>query len=146
MSTRSAPTRRLKQFKRTRVRRPPQYRESPIQKSIVNFLEVALPIDAIYFSIPNEGRRTIEQIRFAKAMGLRAGMPDLGIVYRGRSYFLEVKDPLKGRLSKSQGETIPALESAGALVATVTSPEMVEQKLQEWGFPLKAKLSVPKIV
>lgn len=121
------------------------YRESPIQKSIVNFLQAALPENALFYAIPNEGRRSPQQAGLAKAMGLRAGMPDLGLVHEGRAFFLEVKDPKRGRLSKSQSETIPQLRAAGAGVAIVTSPEEVEHQLRAWGIPLKASIRLPGV-
>ena len=64
--------------------------EAALQKKIVQFL---LLNDAFYFSIPNEGQRSVVTGAQLKAMGLYPGIADLGIVVDGKIHFLEVKAP-----------------------------------------------------
>lgn len=47
---------------------------------------------AFYFSIPNEGKRSVVMGAHLKAMGMLPGIADLGIVVDGKIHFLEVKD------------------------------------------------------
>ena len=72
--------------------------EAALPKKIVQFL---LMNDAFYFSIPNEGQRSVVMGAHLKAMGLYPGIADLGIVVDGKIHFLEVKDA-KGVQSASQ--------------------------------------------
>jgi hypothetical protein len=56
---------------------------------------------------------------------MRAGVPDIYCIYRGQSYWLEVKS-LTGKLSKVQQEEIARMKAAGARVFTVRSLEDVK--------------------
>jgi hypothetical protein len=70
--------------------------ESRIQQEIVQFyrnnfcLEHHTPRHAI-FSVPNEGKNAIEQMR-KKSTGLMAGVSDLIVVQPDRVLFVECKD------------------------------------------------------
>jgi hypothetical protein len=56
---------------------------------------------------------------------MRPGVPDIYCIYRGQSYWLEVKSST-GRLSKVQQEEIARMQAAGARVFTVRSLEDVK--------------------
>ena len=71
-------------------RRKAAHPEAALQKKIVQFL---LMNDALYFAIPNEGKRSPIMGAHLKAMGLYPGIADLGIVVDGKIHFLEVKAP-----------------------------------------------------
>ena len=79
------------------------------------FLDLVLPADAFWFHTPNSGRRGKAAGGRLKAMGMKAGIPDLCIIYRGRVFFVELKT-LKGRLSTVQRDMHIRLEEAGATV------------------------------
>lgn len=49
--------------------------------------------DALYFSLPNEGKRSPIMGAHLKALGMYPGIADLGIVVDGKIHFLEVKAP-----------------------------------------------------
>jgi hypothetical protein len=70
-------------------RRKAAHPEAALQKKIVQFLMMN---DAFYFSIPNEGKRSVVMGAHLKQMGLIPGIADLGIVVDGKIHFLEVKD------------------------------------------------------
>ncbi len=72
--------------------------EARLQKLIVQHL---LMNDAFYFSIPNEGKRSVVMGAHLKAMGLYPGIADLAVIVGGKIHFLEVKDA-KGEVSASQ--------------------------------------------
>lgn len=63
--------------------------ESVLQKRIIQYL---LMNDAFYFSIPNEGKRSVVMGAHLKQMGMLPGIADLGVVVDGKIHFLEVKD------------------------------------------------------
>lgn len=50
----------------------------------------------------------------------RAGLPDLVVIYRGRTYWFEVKQP-GGRPTPLQAATIDAIRAAGGAAYVVTS-------------------------
>jgi hypothetical protein len=62
--------------------------EAALQKKIVQFL---LMNDAFYFSIPNEGKRSVVMGAHLKAMGLCPGIADIAVIVGGKIHFLEVK-------------------------------------------------------
>lgn len=73
--------------------------------------------------------------------GVKAGFPDIEIIYEGRSYFGEIKVAKKGRMEESQKAMHPHLRNAGAPVDIWLSPEDVMASLVKWGIPhLGAKI------
>ena len=103
------------------------------------FLDTALPDSAIYFHTPNAPRNKVTGARL-KAMGMKAGVPDLCIIYRGDVLFVELKTA-KGRLSPVQKAMQMQLASAGAHVMTeCRSVEALEAYLEQF-MPLKARLA-----
>lgn len=95
--------------------------ERELHKVIANFLDSALPPDAYWFPIPNASRRGGRQAAaMLRAKELKKGVPDIGIVYRGRAIFIELKAG-KGRLSPVQKAEHLKLILAGACVVTLNS-------------------------
>ena len=117
----------------TRRNRP----EEMLQRATASYLDLALPNDAVWFHPPNGGARSKAEAGIFKAMGVKAGVPDLIIIYRGRVVAIELKGE-KGRLSPAQKEMHAQLSLAGALVYTAMSVEHVEGFLRGAGVPLKA--------
>lgn len=83
--------------------RQPDHRESDLQITIVQFLEIALPDDATYFHVPNGGKRDEVTGGILKAMGMRAGVADLIVLWRGYALSVELKTD-DGKLSDAQDE------------------------------------------
>lgn len=69
----------------------------------------------------------------SKAMGLRAGAPDLLIVFRGRAIFIEFKRPVGGSLSAEQRRVHTEITLAGGIVTVVRSVEAFEGLLVTLG-------------
>lgn len=86
--------------------------ERVFQKSVCQYLNVALPSGAWYSAIPG-GNRSV-----TTTPGYRSGTPDLLIIYKGRSIFIELKAPRKSA-TKHQRDVHHELVLSGALVATV---------------------------
>lgn len=113
--------------------------EENLQKAIVRFLGHALPPDSFFFATTNQrGTRKRFEMGILKAMGARAGVPDLCILHRGRFFGLEVKAPKTGRLSEHQANAADAIVQAGGFYSVVRSVEEVERCLRAWGVILRA--------
>lgn len=112
--------------------------EDEIQRPIVDFLRVALPADASFTAFPGGGKRSKVEAAIMKGLGVRAGMPDIQIVWQGRYHGIEVKVPKKYP-TEVQRDMHAELCHAGGRVAVCRSLADVEETLAEWGIPLKAR-------
>lgn len=114
--------------------------EEQIQRSIADFLDRALPGDAIWWHCPNGGHRHPVVAGKLKASGVKAGVFDIIIIWRGRPILFEVKDR-DGDLSGPQ-ETFQARALlAGATIGPICrSVDDVHDYLErDLGMPLKVK-------
>lgn len=81
-------------------------KESDIQKQIFNYYtKIADDKNIVFFSIPNESAMTVLKmfgiagdivsrlINHFKAMGLLPGMTDIGLMFKGKTYYFELKRP-----------------------------------------------------
>lgn len=112
----------------TRRARP----EEQLHRAVAVYLNMVLPHDSVWFHIPLGGKRSKAEGGIFKAMGVKAGVPDIYILHRGRSYFIELKP--KGRYaSKVQKDMMDNLGRAGAGVALCRSLDEVTSDLSAWG-------------
>lgn len=118
----------------------PQPDESATQTSVMQFLDNALPDDAFAFHVPNGGKRNVIEGAKLKRMGVKAGVPDICIIYRGWAYGIEMKSG-KGKLSMPQIVTHSHLARAGLHVQTCRTALEVESALKGWEIPLRARVS-----
>lgn len=72
----------------------------------------------------------------SKAMGMRAGWPDLQLIFRGRAITIEMKAE-DGRLSDAQKERKVEIEAAGGLWFEVRSLKEFVGVLDALGVPCK---------
>lgn len=114
--------------------------EDDLQRDIVRFLTVALPADATFYAVPNGGKRHKREAARLVGLGVRAGVPDLAVVHRGRALFLELKAKA-GYLSQRQREMHRELSYAGAAVCVVRSVAEAEAALLAAAVPLRASLA-----
>lgn len=78
-----------------------------------------------------------------KAMGVKAGFPDIGIIWTGRIYLIELKArETRTRLTMAQLNVHQQMRMAGAKVQTCYCLADVQTQLLAWGFPLKWKMAV----
>jgi len=77
--------------------------EQAIQRAAVQYLRIMENLGELtFFHVPNGGRRSRAEARIFKGLGVRAGVPDLVVLFPGgRCAFIEIKSN-KGRLSTSQ--------------------------------------------
>jgi hypothetical protein len=76
--------------------------EGRLQRAICQHLMLAGVPGMIYFSVPNEARRSIPVAMDLKAKGLRAGVSDLVIFKDGCAFCLEVKAKGEKQSEKQQ--------------------------------------------
>lgn len=113
--------------------------EEQIQRAVTQWLDAALPDDAVFFAVPNGGARHPAVAAKLKATGTRRGVPDLSLVWKGRAIFIELKAK-GGSLSPEQRAMHERLTLAGAVVLPIArSVEEVEAFLETLGMPLKGK-------
>ena len=113
--------------------------EQMLQIAVAQYLELALPTDAVFTAINPIPAKSKAAAGLSKVMGLKPGIPDILITWRGAPYLIELKAK-RGKVSDAQLTMINRLSSAGASCAVCHSAEAVMGHLIEWGFPLKARL------
>ena len=117
--------------------RPPRrHVEDDLQKQVMEFLDWALPPEGIAYAVPNGGLRSRRVAARLKGTGVKAGIPDIAIVYRGKSFFVELKAG-RGIQSAAQREMADKLNYCGACVLLCRRIEDVEAGLLEACIPLR---------
>lgn len=106
--------------------------EEQIQRAVVQHLKIRSMPGVFYFHPANGGRRTKAEAGIFKAMGVRAGVPDLIFFYRSQIFGLELK-AAKGKLTPIQTQTINDMETAGARTAVANSLDEALITLECWG-------------
>ena len=118
-----------------------QHPEDDFHVTVAQYLgverNVALPDDAVWTTIEPGGKRGKREAGRLKAKGLKPGLPDIIVIYRGQLICFELKAP-GGALSKAQKAMHAQLVEAGALIHTVKRVEEAEGFLRGAGVPLKA--------
>lgn len=116
--------------------------EAKLHKAVAVYLRFCLVEDAFWFHVPNGGKRHDTIAAQLAGMGVKAGIPDLCIIYRAKAHFIELKID-HAYLSAIQKQVHQQLNRAGARVATCRSIPEVESALDAWGIPLRGEV-VPK--
>jgi hypothetical protein len=84
------------------------------------------------YAIPNGGQRNKIVAAKLKKEGVTAGIPDIFVADGKPGLFIEMKEPKKGSLSKTQKEVIPILEGAGYPVAVCYGWEEAKQAVETY--------------
>lgn len=125
--------------------------EEQLHRSIVQWLAVSLPSGWMFWHTPNGGGRSAAEAGILKALGTRAGMPDLFILGPGSKLIaIEVKAPpetlksgapsqAKPRVSDEQLRTINDLGANGVPTLIARSIEDVSTALRNMDVPLKGR-------
>jgi hypothetical protein len=112
--------------------------ETPIHKAIVQWIEAVSP-STFFWHTPNSAKRSHAYNNALKAMGMRAGVPDLTIIAEPPGpclAFLEVKTA-KGPLSPGQKEFRLEVEGRGVPYAVVRSVDDVRAAFRAWLVPMR---------
>lgn len=104
----------------------------------MDYLDLALPENAHYFAVPNGGKRSKAEGQIFKATGVKAGVPDLAVIYNGIFHGIELKAKYR-KPTAVQKERHRLLRNAGARIVTCWQLEQVESFLRAY-MPLRASL------
>ena len=99
--------------------------EERLQNAVVQYFAIALPKDCEFWHTPNAGKMSPSYGRRLKLMGVKAGMPDLFLLYDGQLLGIELKTK-GGRIEVSQKAMHARLSDLGCPVAVCRSIEDVE--------------------
>lgn len=114
------------------ARLPPQPTELQLHIAIVGHLRHR-GVSGLWFThVPNGEFRAKATAAKLKAMGVRAGTPDLVLLLRGRLYALELKRH-DGRLSNEQRIAKDDIETAGGFWACAWGVDEALDILRSWG-------------
>ncbi len=113
--------------------------ERKLHIAIWDWMQLALPPDAVAFHPANGEYRTAKTGALLKRMGVVAGVPDFLIFWNGRTLAIEVKAP-GGRVLPAQIKMGQRLLRAGVMTTVVYKPEAVESFLRSVGMPLRASM------
>lgn len=117
--------------------------EELVQEPCMQFLDCALPPDAFAWHVPN-GRMVTKICRqIGKAMGVKSGIYDIHILWRGRLIIGEVKPAKGGKLSPEQVAMGERFTLCGAVVCPYpwTSVEVMVGFLETLQIPLRARFT-----
>lgn len=135
-------------------RAPRRDLEHKLQCAVADYLDRALSgvTEATWFAVPNggsrrartarDGRRVSPEGARLKAEGVKPGVADIIVVWRGKIIAIELKTPKpKGYQSKDQAAWEAELTLAGGLYTVCRSVDEVEAFLDVLGLPLRARLT-----
>jgi hypothetical protein len=113
--------------------------EEQFHRSVAAYLTAVLKPPTFFSTFPSGGGGRVRGGKL-KAMGLKAGMPDIFIWYVSeygpRTLALELKSKT-GKLPKEQKEVHRALENIWVEVEVVRTLEEVQSALVAWNVPMK---------
>jgi hypothetical protein len=106
--------------------------EETIHRAVVQHLQVRAMPGVFWFHPANGGKRTRAEAGIFKALGARAGLPDLIVFDRSQIFGLELKSTT-GRVSPAQRQTLNDMEVAGARTHIAYSLDEALTALEFWG-------------
>jgi hypothetical protein len=112
--------------------------EHQLQVAVSQYLDRALPLDAWWTSIDSAGRGAIAGAKM-KRRGVKRGVPDILVIWRTRTLWIELKS-LKGRPSSAQLGFSIAANNAGHWYRLCRSLEQVAYVMADAGIPLRARI------
>lgn len=113
--------------------------EDIFHESVADYLDAMLPAECWWTTFPAGGGGKARGGQL-KAKGLKAGVPDILIVQRGKLFGVELKSP-KGIVSDEQTNTHADLVAVGVPVAVCHTLDGIDAALRRWGFQLKGRLA-----
>lgn len=119
---------------------PPIIREHPLQQQIAKLLAIEIApagkvsdCGVVWFAIDHSDfAGKVPGVRIGR--GIIAGIPDLFVLHRGRTHYIELK-AADGELTDEQKAVAIAVVIAGGRVGIATCAEHVLACLDAWGVP-----------
>ena len=106
--------------------------EEAVQRAVVSHLEHRGVPGVVWFHVPNGGSRSRAEAGVFRALGTKAGVPDILLFHRGRAYGLELKRERGGRRSPAPSEMHAQLRAAGVEVAVAYGLDEALEQLKLW--------------
>ena len=102
--------------------------EQAIQRAVVQYLGIMENLGELtFFHVPNGGGRSKAEAGIFKGLGVRAGVPDLVLLFPGgKCAFIEIKAP-QGRLSAAQKAFRSTAEEMGFSFLEARAVDEVER-------------------
>lgn len=114
--------------------------ERNLHAAVASYLDNCLPPTAFWYPVPNGAHMKGQHAAMMSRTGqLKAGVPDICVVYLRRAVFIELKSA-KGVLSDEQKRVHGQLTLAGAVVAVCRSLGDVMGFLMTLQIPLKGRV------
>lgn len=114
-------------------------REEAIQTQAADYLDRFLPDDALFWHTPNGGLRNKIVAAKLKAQGVKPGVPDICILWRGHLTFVEIKPP-GGYASDAQRAFRDRATAQGVGWYLCRSLDQVAEVCEQL-YPMKARLA-----
>jgi hypothetical protein len=111
------------------TRRP----EQVLHGTVVQHLEARAAPGLFWFHCPNGGWRSPHEAAIFKALGVKAGIPDLLFLKAGKLYALELKADHRRKPTPHQLDCHARMKAAGATVAVACSLDSALAILELWG-------------
>lgn len=108
-------------------------KEDVIHRALVQHLQVRVQPGVLWWHTPNGDIRHKGAGGRLKALGTKAGMPDLMFLCDGCLYALELKRSIGGRVSQMQTQRLSELAAAGAETCVAHGLDAALGALQRWG-------------
>jgi hypothetical protein len=105
--------------------------EQQIHRAVIAHLRQRAAPGVVFIHVPNGGFRRPSEAAIFSGLGVRAGVCDLLLWHRGRSYGLELKSPT-GRTSAAQKQFLHELKNAGAHVEVAMGLDDALAILERW--------------
>ena len=106
--------------------------EQQIQRALFDHLRLRAAPGVFAFHVPNGGYRKPIEAAIMKGLGVKAGVPDVIAIHKGRVFALELKAE-GGRATPKQLEAIAAMEAAGAYCCIAEGLDRALAVLEQWG-------------
>jgi hypothetical protein len=113
--------------------------EDTLQRAVAQYLDAALPLDVVWWHTPNGGKRNAREAARFKALGVKAGVADIVLVFHGWALAIELKAP-KGKTTAAQQQWRDRFVMAGGGYRVCRSLAEVDAELRAWGIPLRGRL------
>mgnify|MGYP001613861680 CR=1 FL=1 len=107
-------------------------REQEIQKAVFAHLRQRAASGVFAFHVPNGGYRRPVEAAIMKSIGVKAGVPDIIAIHKGRVYGMELKRE-GGRATLKQLDTMAAMGAAGAFTCVAEGLDRALAVLEMWG-------------
>lgn len=128
-----------------KIHQAPPPSELSIHRTVAGYLGNFLASPAWFTTFPAGGGGAMRG-RILRGAGLKPGVPDMLIVFRGLCHWIELKNE-RGTVRPIQRDCHLALSDAGCRIAVCRSLEDVKAALDDWSIPLRPhKLSTQRFL